>query len=314
MFNPMNFYTIKAITQRASHSDTNSTVRMRLWGTKGRSQFIKIDKSGNDFEKGDNDNYNIKGFGNLGNVFRIDIQVGSDGWRPDEIVIRYNENGYRSRFTNYTNKIIDSEIYTMYADNLVSIDMQDNQVSHKEAIWYGFDYRESNTSQSIDKSQSTTMITKIANDSEHNLAVETGFTLTNESSVESGTEFGPKVKSSIKAEFYAKMAAEIKKSVHLEKTAEFVDNTSLTFTVPASTLLLVKYEIDTESKLGELTFFDGSKQKIVVPVYDKWSLSEIPKERIEITSDSQMTQEYKDLYKEVFGKEWQSKPYAQSAA
>lgn len=315
MSNHRNHYTIWCKTQTSDDSATDSKVTIRLWGVKGRSQFIRIERSDiDDFDGGDNNIYNIKGFGNLGEIFRIDITVGSDGWRPESITIRYNENGHITRFTNYSDKLIDSETFTMYADNLVKSEIQNNLFPHKEEIWYGYDYRESSSSQSISQSESMRMLSKITHDTEHNLSVETGFTLTNESTMESGNGIGPAVKSSIKSEFYSKMSSEIKKAVHTENTSEFIKSYSLTFTVPAATLLLIKYEVNTLNRLGELTFFDGSKQKIIVPVYEKWSLSEIPIDRIEIRSDSQMSQEYRDLYKQVFGKDWRAKPYAKVAA
>lgn len=306
----MSNYTITTTTQTSNNADTDSKVTIRLWGTKGRSLFRRLNTSENDFEKGDTNVFNQGALEDVGEVFKIDISVGNDGWLPDRIKVRYNINGKTSIFSNFEDVFIDGTTRSFYADNLVSIDMQSGFQTYKEHVWYGFDYRDSNTPQSISRSDSTKMIRQIANDTERNLAVETGFTITNESSVESGSKIGPTVKASVKSEFYGKLATEIKKKVHLEQTSIFEENTQIEFTVPEATLLLVKYEVDTENQIGTMTFFEGTKREVIVPVYNRWSLSEIPKERIEITSDSQMTQEYKDIYKEVFGKEWKSKPFA----
>jgi len=81
-------YKVKVLTGSRSGAGTDDPVYVRLKGTIGDSFEIRLNHSGDDFQKGKWDNYGPYFFGNIGTIKGIKVRKpSSDGWYLEKVVI-----------------------------------------------------------------------------------------------------------------------------------------------------------------------------------------------------------------------------------
>lgn len=304
-------YVITTWTQTKPHSSTDSKVTVRLHGEHGRTVFVRLNNSHDNFEKGRKDIFSVTGFDNVGVIYKIEISVGSDAWIPEKILVEHLSSGRKTTFTNIKDTAIDNSTLALPCENLVDIDISDssNKTSNN---WLVYDYRASDSEQKVHITKSSHAIKKSVSQTDKDITSQTGLRILNKASIEAGGGIGPKVSSSMEAEFNTQLSISVKNSKILESTSEFTLSSDFYFDAPAATLLFVNYPVHVEYKTGKVTFFDGSEENVAIPQYDKWGLDDIPARRIEVTSDGEMTDELKLIYQNFFGKSWEPEPYKNS--
>ncbi|KAM7441207.1 arachidonate 5-lipoxygenase [Porites harrisoni] len=83
-------YLIRVETGSQSGASTDATITISLTGTKGKTKMIKLDNWGNDFEKGDVDEYSVEAM-DVGEVLMVHLHNSGGGWwhkNPDWFVNR----------------------------------------------------------------------------------------------------------------------------------------------------------------------------------------------------------------------------------
>ena len=90
-------YKILVYTGDERRAGTNANVFITLYGSKGQSSELELGKFGNDFEKGDTNEF-TKRMANLGEITKIRIRHDNSGiaagWYLDKIVVNNSDSAH----------------------------------------------------------------------------------------------------------------------------------------------------------------------------------------------------------------------------
>ncbi len=104
-------YTIRTYTGDVENAGTDSTIEVKLRGTKGTSGWLNLDNSEDNFERGDLDIFNMT-LSDLGAIKSVDVKftVGGkkSGWYLDKVTVAGN--GTARTFPHYNWFILNSTV------------------------------------------------------------------------------------------------------------------------------------------------------------------------------------------------------------